>query len=325
MPTPRLDATTWCSDGALWLFSGQRSIDFEAELDDMWRFDLATQSWSIVPGAPPGRSDPAVWIESATLFMYGGAIRNSPLNELWCFDTETYEWSANIRSHPGQITPGPRSGSAAWYDGENRAWLFGGIGQSSAGSMEIRNDLWSYSSQTDSWREEIAASSHSSGMPRPRTHASMSVTEKTVWIFGGLGRSERGVPFSDLWSFEKRNGEATRRWDSSANSASYPSSRVSPALFADRAENVFLFGGLQNEPHRRHLNDLWRFETSTRQWLDVSGNRSTQSVVEPWPSPRSNCCTWIDEAGQLWLFGGYGTTPNGDPGMLGDLWLARKF
>ena len=38
------------------------------------------------------------------------------------------------------------------------------------------------------------------------------------------------------------------------------------------------------------------------------------------PGARQNAVRWVDKAGNLWLFGGYGYGSNGDPNVLNDLW-----
>jgi N-acetylneuraminic acid mutarotase len=312
-PEPRHSATTWYADGALWLFSGERSVDHETPIHDMWRFDLSARTWARLRcDAPVGRIWAASWVENATLYMYGGSIRNKVIDELWQFDTVTCTWIAGSSAvDPEVTTPGIRSGPVAWHDGQKRAWLFGGTGPSSSWPT-MRADLWSYSSETNAWSAETNADSVA--MPLPRAAASSCVTDLSVWMFGGVGRSERGIAFRDLWSFDKHTGKLTKWWDAAdPNSAHYPSSRHGQVLFADYAGAVYLFGGMQIEPRRMFLNDLWKFERSTRTWIELS--------TGPAPNPRSSCCAWNDERGQLWLFGGYGELPNGDPGILGDLWL----
>src|ERR1700759_3361450 len=81
-PEPRLDGISWYCDEELWLFSGQRSVDFETELRDMWRYDVPARVWSKMPfdsdtgqakwDVPVGRSYAATWVKDSELFMYGG-------------------------------------------------------------------------------------------------------------------------------------------------------------------------------------------------------------------------------------------------------------
>jgi N-acetylneuraminic acid mutarotase len=326
-PGPRFDGATWYANGALWLFSGRGSADDEVPLGDMWRFNLEAHIWAKIPVANvTGRLYAATWVENAVLFMYGGFDLNEPLSELWRFNAVTCQWiSEGGERSSEKLTPLARSGSVAWYNGKHRAWLFGGIGQSSPGSqMGVRNDLWSYSSNTNSWMLEMDATNFQTAAPQPRSNASACTTERHCWIFGGIGRSPHGIPLCDLWTFDKSGGEATRWYEfpESGLTAS-PSRRIAPAFFSDRSENIYLFGGLQADPHRKQLNDLWRFEPSSRTWVEISGNSCSENLAETWPSPRSSCCTWIDAQGDLWLYGGYGVDSSGDSAALGDLWVLR--
>lgn len=333
-PERRFGGTAWYCNQALWLFAGCPSLEEEKQLSDMWCFDLATQTWTPLARdlarlgaehrAPSGRFTPVTWVEGSTLFMYGGAIGATPSSELWLFDTQTHRWTRDERTRStSQSTPGARSGSIAWHGGENRAWLFGGIGESSPGRRDTLGDLWSYSYDSDSWRLEADASSHQWVLPQPRTHASQCLSSKYCWVFGGLSRSERGAVFSDLWSFERHTGATRRWWDApDLNSGLVPSSRTGAVLFSDRFENVYVFGGQQTQP-RMHLSDLWKFESSSQKWLNLSRNNADTEAGkgDVWPSPRSDSFAWIDSDGRLWLFGGYGENSHGDPDVLGDLWL----
>jgi N-acetylneuraminic acid mutarotase len=337
-PTPgrRFDGTAWHCNAALWLFGGRRAVEDDLQLSDTWRFDLLTQTWTSMSRdvseanarrhAPSGRLDPAFWAERSDLLMYGGSIGNNPSSELWRFDTQRFAWTEDERgAQAGEPTPGIRSGSVSWYDCEKRAWLFGGIGGSPLGFSDILGDLWSYSTASGSWRLEAAGSSGCKILPQPRTHASHCLSGKCCWVFGGYDRSPHGIPLLDLWSFEKRTGEAKRWWDAAdLNSGPGPSARSGAVLFADLLENVYVFGGQQTYP-RKHLNDLWKFEPLSRKWIQLPRNDPDEKAneSEAWPSPRSQCSTWIDGGGHLWLFGGYGDNAAGNTDICGDFWLLQ--
>lgn len=80
---------------------------------------------------------------------------------------------------------------------------------------------------------------------------------------------------------------------------------------------MFVFGGQTTGNERVLLHDLWRYDPSLRTWMQISNGESNQ----PWPSPRHGGSVWADELGRIWLFGGYGVTPDGGIGDLGDLWI----
>jgi N-acetylneuraminic acid mutarotase len=94
-----------------------------------------------------------------------------------------------------------------------------------------------------------------------------------------------------------------------------------------------LFGGYgyDSAGTQGFLNDLWRYSPGTGQWTWVSGN-ATANVVGVYgtqgtaaagnaPGARAQPVSWIDAAGNLWLFGGEGFDSTGAPdSYLNDLW-----
>jgi N-acetylneuraminic acid mutarotase len=319
-PTPRIDATTWYCDGALWLFSGIGEAA-DAPFTDLWRFDTTPRTWSQPAEtenyksviAPTGRLSAASWVRELRLVMYGGAIGSKLLDCLWNFDVQTCKWS---RGDVLQIGPGARSGSAAWHDGNSRAWLFGGIGQDRDGAARILADLWSYSDTTGSWQLEDDRA-QKRRLPPPLARSSTCVTREHCWLFDGLPPFAHGDASTAFWAFDKYSGIAT---DYSAEADAEhvrPDARVGAAICSDEANRIYLFGGLSTNHRRSHLNDLWIFDAASRKWtlFDPGGFK------DQWPSPRSNACVWSDQRGHMWLFGGYGLTSRGDATTLGDLWV----
>ena len=79
-----------------------------------------------------------------------------------------------------------------------------------------------------------------------------------------------------------------------------------------------------------NLNDLWRFDSSTREWTWVAGSSSgnqggvygIKGVADALNTPgaRSEAVSWVDLQGDLWLFGGKGLTQFALGGSLNDLW-----
>jgi N-acetylneuraminic acid mutarotase len=95
--------------------------------------------------------------------------------------------------------------------------------------------------------------------------------------------------------------------------------------WADSSGNLWLFGGfgLDSTGTNGALNDLWEY--SAGQWMWVSGSKyanqngvyGTQGVPAPdtVPGGRYSAAGWTNLSGNLWLFGGFGTS-----GFLNDLW-----
>ena len=78
------------------------------------------------------------------------------------------------------------------------------------------------------------------------------------------------------------------------------------------------------------INDLWKFSTATHQWTWVSGKNGgggtasygTLGLDTPGsvPGARDSGLLWVGNAGDLWLFGGFGLVSTGAGGFLNDLW-----
>ena len=97
---------------------------------------------------------------------------------------------------------------------------------------------------------------------------------------------------------------------------------------------MLLFGGTgyQGNDVYGYLNDLWRYDPDSDLWTWVSGSQwagqfgvyGTKGVAAAAniPGGRDRSVSWIDSAGNLWLFGGYGVegSPVLELGHLNDLW-----
>jgi hypothetical protein len=177
-----------------------------------------------------------------------------------------------------------------------------------------------------------------------------------LWLFGGadayIGTTgalvgEGGQ--NDLWEYSTSANEWT--WVGGASMgvgpgpqavygtqgmpsiANIPGGRLGAAGWADRAGNLWLFGGFGWDSTsittgaRADLNDLWRFDPGTGTWTWVLG-ANTVNAVESYgtlgsaaptntPGARSGVSAWTDATGNFWLFGGNRSTPGS---YFDDLW-----
>jgi N-acetylneuraminic acid mutarotase len=117
-----------------------------------------------------------------------------------------------------------------------------------------------------------------------------------------------------------------------ASASSLPGARYDSSSWTDSSGNLWLFGGVgyDSTGSAGSLNDLWRYSPNTGQWTWVSGANvdnaagvygtlGTAAAVNV-PGARYSASSWIDAAGNLWLFGGYGYDSTGSAGRLNDLW-----
>ncbi len=111
-----------------------------------------------------------------------------------------------------------------------------------------------------------------------------------------------------------------------------PGGRQKSATWVDADGPLWLFGGWGrgSSGFNGALNDLWRYDVSSGQWVWVGGSDlitrpgvyGTKGTphADNWPGSRHAGAAWRDGDGNLWLFGGYGYDANGANGALNDLW-----
>jgi hypothetical protein len=150
---------------------------------------------------------------------------------------------------------------------------------------------------------------------------------------------------NDLWEFNP----TTRQWawiagSSMANqSGSYgtlhvarngntPGSRWGAAGWTDQAGNFWMFGGsaYDSAGNAGDINDLWKFDPSTRQWAWMGGGHlvnqpgvygvHNQAGPANIPGARDSGMAWVDELGKFWFFGGQGLGATAQFGVFNDLW-----
>jgi N-acetylneuraminic acid mutarotase len=114
LPGARYSAITWADGlGDLWLFGGYGfdTGNLPDVLNDLWRYNPASNAWTWVKGSNT----------TAQNGIYG--IPNVP--------------------NPFNI-PGARSSAVTWKDGSNNLWLFGGAGYAAGGGPGDVHDMWKF-------------------------------------------------------------------------------------------------------------------------------------------------------------------------------------
>src|SRR5271166_5256906 len=191
--------------------------------------------------------------------------------------------------------PGARAGAVSWTDSAGNFWLFGGSYFDVNGDLWYLNDLWKYTPSNGLWAWMSGASTASATYGTPGNYGVQGV----------------------------------------ASASNAPGSRASADAWTDAAGNFWLFGGQGYDSSiQGYLNDLWKYDPNTGEWTWVNGPSSSSPPIAVYgmqgvpaaanlPGPRLGAVSWIDGAGNLWLFGGYGDSTNTSPytfGLLNDLW-----
>ena len=97
------------------------------------------------------------------------------------------------------------------------------------------------------------------------------------------------------------------------DAANFPGGRNYSASWTDLNGNLWLFGGqgYDRDGVNGNLNDMWRYNPSTKQWTWMNGSdqRNQPGSYGPKgaalpsniPGARNNSVSWIDNKGNLWL------------------------
>jgi len=275
--------------------------------------------------------------------------------------------------------PGSRKGAASWTDSTGKRWMFGGNGYDSRGYEFYLNDLWVYDSSNREWTWMAGTNlsdqsgvygnlqqADSANTPGGRADA-VTWTDKAgnFWLFGGMGLDFRDMlgQLNDLWEFSPSTHEWTWMGGNEAlgectytgtcgrlgmygtlgvpAAGNAPGGREAANGWVDTNGDFWLFGGHGMDAWGAlgSLNDIWKFDTSTRQWVWMSGSKglgdcaTANTCGQPGvygalgvetaaniPGGRSQASSWTDHYGNFWLFGGSGYDAASVGGYLNDLW-----
>ncbi len=323
-----LPITAWDLNGRLWLYGGARAdINGQmGDLNDLWRYDSATNQWTWMTGGnvrfsfsgtygtrnvaaatnhPGARNSAAAGMDAQGRFLFFGGNGQAPMADLWRYDPTTNWWtwlggsssSLAVGAYGTQGVPSTsnrigsrRHGTTLWSREDGTVWLFGGYGFDSNPSMfEMpQNDLWRFQPATNEW----------------------------TWMAGSsLGNFTTNM---NGW----RGTYGTQGVEAAANT---PGSRVHAASWVDAHGQLWLMGGTgldEVEPQSTGLlNDVWRFSPLTGKWSWMAGsNLRGQAAVfgslgvaaaANTPAARQSTTNgvsaWYDPSGSLRLIGGGGS------------------
>jgi len=328
MPGARIGSCSWIdSNDALWLFGGE-GYDKDGKsglLNDLWKYDPSSGQWT--------------WVSGSNTSEQSG----------------TYGTSSDM--------PGARYYAMSWLDSSGNLWLFGGNGYDSSDTSGELNDLWKFSPVSGLWTWVSGSNTVNqsgtygdkgttapSNVPGARELSISWVDSKNnLWLFGGYGFDSAGTDgwLNDMWIFNTTSEEwtwvagiptvnqtGTYGTKGSPTSSYYPGSREACISWIDSSDNLWLFGGygFDKDGALSDLNDLWKYNPSTKEWTWVSGNNTIDqagvygtvgtAAGTNVPGSREFAISWIDSSNILWLFGGYGndSVDSGLSGELNDLW-----
>jgi gliding motility-associated-like protein len=149
-----------------------------------------------------------------------------------------------------------------------------------------------------------------------------------LWLYGGL-KGSTGQQLSDLWKYDVVSnlwtwvkGPGTVNQAPVRGTKGVPNINNTPGArsrgfftWTDLNGDLWLFGGAHTGPWA--LNDLWRYHIPTNEWTWMSGSTiwtdpghyGTILIPDSLNCPpvrKNGSCSWVDNMGNLWLFGGKG-------------------
>lgn len=314
------------TNGNFWLFGG--GDGWGGEINDLWKYDPTTNLWTWMKGD-------STW---GSFGIYGTKGVANPAN-----------------------TPGARTMAAFHADKYGNLWLFGGDGNDANSSSQSLNDIWKYNTTTNEWTwvhgdslgsqlgtygSKGLASSSNKISSRWGMGNWMNRTTDEFWIMGGYGyeySATQGV-LNDLWKFNLITHEWT--WvngDSIINQSTVRGTKgissplnklggqILPISWIDTLGNLWSFGGMVISSAFGYSNELWKYNVTTNEWTWASGDSlvfspavfGTKGVYAAANTPESRFRSngWIDNKGDLWLFGGNGWNSSASQNLhFGDLW-----
>jgi hypothetical protein len=322
-PGARQLSCSWTDNaGNFWLFGGTGNSYY----NDLWKYDINSNSWTWIHGDNTGNSK--------------GIYGNKGIAA-----------SAN--------NPGARCNAAQWKDKSGNFWLFGGNGYDVAGRGGYLNDLWKYDVASNMWAwisgDSVIKSKTVYGVqgvssplnkPGARTGATCWTDHAgNLLLLGGLGYASSLGALNDLWKFDL----VTKEWNwihgdstiyspaiyqgiARMNGSTRPGAILNAVAWSDRAGNSWVFGGRgQSDNDYGELNALWLYNSFTNSWTFINGDQAVfgngvyGSPGVPHaankPGAREKPVGWMDDPGNLWLFGGDGYPANNTtPYFHSDCW-----
>ena len=344
----------------LWMFNASAlSPNFTAKAAQ-WTWQSSSvspavdQSGIYPPTANPypgARTNAVSWTDgSGNFWLFGGFGKDGAgtlgfLNDLWEYSGGTWTFVSGsslanqigIYGTPGTASttnaPGGRQEAVGWADAAGNLWLFGGEGEDGNNpptANGILNDLWEYNIAAKQWTFVMGnTTANQTGVYEAQTvvgPVSTTGAASTCGLTVGLTVSNNVIcaPVS--------------------TAGALPGSRWGANGWTDAGGNLWLFGGWGLDSTGTNgngaLNDLWVYtpnstagQPGTWTWIKGSNTGAANGVYgnalrpyltyEIWtPGGRSNGTHWVDDLGQLWLFGGvgYDSTSTTGNGYLNDMW-----
>jgi N-acetylneuraminic acid mutarotase len=214
-------------------------------LNDTWRYDPASDQWSVCAALPgPGRLG-AAGFAIGSLGYVGGGIdfdAGQTFSDFYAYDPASNQWTSRA------ALPTPQTGLGAAFAFGSYGYVTGGLSAGAGGSFTFGQQTWRYDPTVNQWLRRA-------DLPVPRAYCSALAT-------GGFGYVTEGI--SNF--FPIMPTRSTLRYDANADvwttfMATGPgAARAVPVFFAVQ-NALYLGGGIEMDTDAL-LTDFWQLPGS---------------------------------------------------------------
>lgn len=249
IPPPRVGVTMASIAETIYVFGGRDAT--HKELNEFYSFDTVTDTWTLLPSAPPHRSYHSMTADERRVYIFGGCGNAGRLNDLWGYDVIDRKWIAFPL--PGEsCKPRGGPGLAAVV---GKIWVVYGF------SGEELDDVHYCDVKAGNWaRVETLGEK-----PSPRSVFSTLSIGKYIFTCGGeidpsdLGHLGAGK-FSDQVYALDTESLVWKRLEDGPGSDDHPGARGWCAFASgehDGQKGLLVYGG--NSPSNDRLDDIYFF------------------------------------------------------------------
>lgn len=241
----------------MYLFGGTIQDTDNTTSDELWKFDLTTNTWSeiriTVGTKPTKRGAHNLEIDGNVIYLFGGINGLIPddtvYNELWKFDIITTQWT-----QLSGATNKNRSGASSVIANGN-IYIFGGVDEDST----TLNDIITYDIFNNTWDLSFySGGTPGTTIPPKLSNSSMdALTPTCFFIYGGEDGTNN---VEDIWEFHVEN----KTWKKVFGGATTNmfTKRANHSMNIDYDDNVtmIVFGGSISSGY---INKTYSYTLST--------------------------------------------------------------
>ncbi|MHA2031768.1 MAG: Kelch repeat-containing protein [Candidatus Kariarchaeaceae archaeon] len=219
-----------------------------------------------------------------------------------------------------KLNPSPRPSERGYfdmvYDNESKiVILMGGFHLNSTNPYPVnilRDDLWTYSLSSNSWKDITPIERPSARL----TRGALAYDSKhdVVILFGGV----EGGLYRDTWAYDYN----TNIWTNMTPDTSPPARDAHEMVYDSQSDRIIMFGGRNTTTYwdvreKDFLNDTWIYDYDENTWTEIT----------PTISPEARWffdMVYDSKADRTILFGGYTSDfllDRTDRGVKGDTWI----